>query len=123
MVINGRYNWRGQTQRLVYLGVNHDPTGELHRFSLIGGPGKVWCEIRGHDLHMLAEAAPVDTVVILAIDHPAEVRSKLWALRIRTHFDGEKHSLLSHHRPRRPFHQNHKYASRSGHGVGNAYNH
>lgn len=53
MVINGRYNWKGQTERLVYLGLNYDQSGAWHQFALVDEPGKVWCEVRENELHML----------------------------------------------------------------------
>ena len=52
-VKGGRYNWRGQPERLVYLG----KLGCWHQFKKIGDPREVWCEVLDADLHML-EATP-----------------------------------------------------------------
>jgi hypothetical protein len=50
----GRYNWKGQPERLEYLGKK----GVWHQFSKVGGhAGAVWCEVLGTDLHMLEETA------------------------------------------------------------------
>jgi hypothetical protein len=52
-----RYNWRGQPERLVYLGKNWSGNGYWHQFEKLGEPGRVWCEVLDADLHML-EATP-----------------------------------------------------------------
>ena len=51
MVIDGRYNWKNQSERLVYIG----KMDAWHRFELVDEPGKVWCEVLDEDLHMLEE--------------------------------------------------------------------
>ena len=50
----GRYNWKGQPERLEYLGKK----GSWHQFAKVGRIGEVWCEVLGGDLHMLEETAP-----------------------------------------------------------------
>jgi hypothetical protein len=57
-VKGGRYNWRGQPERLVYLGRNWSGNGYWHQFKKIGDPGRVWCEVLDTDLHMLEATAP-----------------------------------------------------------------
>jgi hypothetical protein len=47
----GRYNWKGQPERLVYLGKK----GFWHQFRKIGDPRPVWCEVLDENLHMLEE--------------------------------------------------------------------
>ena len=47
----GRYNWKNQPDRLVYLG----RYGGWHQFRKIGDPRDVWCEVLDADLHMLEE--------------------------------------------------------------------
>lgn len=50
-VIGGRYNWRGQSDRLIYLGKK----GAWHQFKKVGDPRHVWCEVLDQELHMLEE--------------------------------------------------------------------
>jgi hypothetical protein len=53
----GRYNWKGQPERLIYLGRNWSGNGYWHQFERIGArssaSGNVWCEVLDADLHML----------------------------------------------------------------------
>lgn len=49
----GRYNWKSQPDRLIYLGKK----GAWHQFKKIGDPREVWCEVLSEDLHMLEETA------------------------------------------------------------------
>ena len=49
----GRYNWKGQPDRLIYLGRNWSGNGYWHQFEKIGDPRPVWCEVVDADLHML----------------------------------------------------------------------
>ena len=53
----GRYNWKGQPDRLIYLGRNCRGNGYWHQFKKIGDPRPVWCEVVDADLHMLEETA------------------------------------------------------------------
>lgn len=53
----GRYNWKGQPDRLIYLGRNWSGNGYWHQFQKIGDPRPVWCEVVDADLHMLEETA------------------------------------------------------------------
>lgn len=55
MVIGGRYNWRYQQERLIYLGYNWSGNGRWHQFALVEKPGKVWCEILDSELDMIEE--------------------------------------------------------------------
>ncbi len=55
MKIGGRYNWKSQHERLVYLGNNWSGNSYWHQFALVESPEKVWCEVRDSDLHMLEE--------------------------------------------------------------------
>jgi len=52
-----KYNWKGQPERLIYLGHNFSGNGYWHQFSLIDDPKnrEVWCEVLTSDLHMLEE--------------------------------------------------------------------
>ena len=56
---DGKYNWKGQPERLVYLGFNWSGNGYWHQFALVDDPLKVvWCEIPQSDLHMIEETIP-----------------------------------------------------------------
>lgn len=58
----GRYNWKNQPERLVYLG----RYGGWHQFRKIGDPRDVWCEVLDADLHMLEETADLAAQPALA---------------------------------------------------------
>lgn len=51
------YNWRGQPDRLIYLGKR----GNWHQFKKIGDPREVWCEVVDQDLRMLEETDCVES--------------------------------------------------------------
>lgn len=54
--IGGRYNWRNQPERLVYLGYNWSGNGFWHQFALADDKQrKVWCEILPSDLGSIEE--------------------------------------------------------------------
>lgn len=53
----GRYNWKNQPERLVYIGRNWSGNGYWHQFEKVGEPGIVWCEVLDSDLHMIEESA------------------------------------------------------------------
>jgi hypothetical protein len=53
----GHYNWKGQPDRLIYLGKNWSGNGYWHQFAKIGDPRPVWCEVLDTDLDMLEETA------------------------------------------------------------------
>jgi hypothetical protein len=47
------YNWKGQEERLVYMGAK--AYGEFgqdvwHRFALVESPDEVWCEVKDYQL-------------------------------------------------------------------------
>lgn len=50
--VGGRYNWKNQTERLVYLGRHKDNPlcRGWFQFATIEEPSKVWCEVRLEDL-------------------------------------------------------------------------
>lgn len=52
----GKYNWKGQPERLVYLGREPYPDGYWYQFALVGKPNKVWCEVRERDLDHFEES-------------------------------------------------------------------
>ena len=51
MIVGGKYNWKNQPERLVYIG----KVGAWHQFSKVGEIGIVWCEVLTQDLYMLEE--------------------------------------------------------------------
>lgn len=55
MIIGGRYNWKNQKERLIYLGHNWSGNGFWHQFAKVEAPDKVWCEVLTSDLHMIEE--------------------------------------------------------------------
>lgn len=60
MTVGGRYNWRNQPERLVYLGAAHYPGDRRHwhQFALVEKPGKCWCEVLDSDLSSFEESTP-----------------------------------------------------------------
>ena len=56
MVIGGRYNWKYQPERLIYLGDNLSGNGYWHQFALVENPTEVWCEVKGCDLDSFEES-------------------------------------------------------------------
>lgn len=55
MEIGEKYNWKGQTERLIYIGRNWSGSGYWHQFEKLDEPGVVWCEVLDSDLHLLEE--------------------------------------------------------------------
>ena len=55
MKIGGRYNWKDQTEQLVYLGRMLYPNGYWYQFALVDKPNTVWCEVRADELKMFEE--------------------------------------------------------------------
>lgn len=50
----GRYNWKGQPERLIYL----RRFNGWHQFKKIGDPREVWCEVLDEDLGSFEESQP-----------------------------------------------------------------
>lgn len=49
--VGGKYNWRHQPERLVYMGVKYYPgNGSWHQFALVGKPDACWSEVRTSEL-------------------------------------------------------------------------
>ena len=51
LVIGGKYNWKSQPERLIYIG--RDWTGRWNRFGKVETPHLIWCEVLDEDLHMM----------------------------------------------------------------------
>lgn len=62
MKIGGRYNWRGQEERLVYLGKDWSGNCYWHQFALTSKPDEVWCEVIAADLEHFEETSTETTV-------------------------------------------------------------
>lgn len=61
MKVGGKYNWKGQPERLGYLGIKHYPdNGFWFQFAKVDEPDKVWCEVREADLVMFEETPAED---------------------------------------------------------------
>ena len=60
--INGKYNFRDQSERLVYIG----KAGNWHQFEKLREPGIVWSELLDSDLHLLEETKQVVLIVGIA---------------------------------------------------------
>lgn len=52
--VGGRYNWKGQPERLVYMGYNWSGDGYWHQFRKVDGV-TVWCEVKDSDLSRFEE--------------------------------------------------------------------
>lgn len=55
--INGKYNWKNQSERLVFLGTQRH-TGDPRtwfQFALVEEPNTVWCEVLESDLEYFEE--------------------------------------------------------------------
>ena len=53
--LNERYNWKGQPERLIYLGKHQDHRlcRGWYQFAKVDSPSSVWCEVRAEDLSMM----------------------------------------------------------------------
>ena len=54
LVIGGKYNWKNQPERLIYLGV-YIGGGRWHQFAKVDSQNVVWCEVHTSDLCMMEE--------------------------------------------------------------------
>lgn len=68
MNIGGRYNWKGQKERLVYLGHNCSGNGHWHQFALVDNPGVIWCEVKTSDLHLIEETEDKELKIMKKIN-------------------------------------------------------
>jgi hypothetical protein len=53
--VGGKYNWKYQPEKLIYLGYNWSGNGYWHQFAKVDSPDKVWSECRPSELHMIEE--------------------------------------------------------------------
>jgi len=56
MKIGGKYNFKNQPERLVYIGENFSGNGFWHQFKMVG-ENNVWSEMLSSDLRMIEETA------------------------------------------------------------------
>jgi hypothetical protein len=52
LVMDGKYNFIGQSERLIYIGENWSGNGYWHQFEKVGEAG-VWCEMQDDKTHLL----------------------------------------------------------------------
>jgi len=45
LIIGNKYNWKGQQERLVYLGFILRGRSKWHQFAKVDAPSVVWCEV------------------------------------------------------------------------------
>jgi hypothetical protein len=65
------YNWIGQPERLIFLGVKYYPDGRWYQFALVEKPEELWCEVRYHDLENFEETdivASKDGIIYIDIE-------------------------------------------------------
>jgi hypothetical protein len=53
MVVGEKYNFKGQSERLVYLGENWSGNGYWHQFEKVNEPNIIWSEMQNSDLCMI----------------------------------------------------------------------
>jgi len=56
LVVGGKYNWKNQKERLVYIGCEMS-NGLWYQFALTASPMDVWCEVREADLEHFEETS------------------------------------------------------------------
>lgn len=58
LVIGGRYNWKRQPERLIYMGRRLYPGDgrTWHQFAKVGAPGVCWSEVLDGDLSSFEES-------------------------------------------------------------------
>lgn len=57
MEIGGRYNWKGQPERLIYMGTARYPNDSRHwhQFAKVENPEVVWSEVLAYEMQFLEE--------------------------------------------------------------------
>lgn len=53
LTVGGRYNWKNQSERLIYMGLCEPRNGHWHQFALVEAPDVCWCEVTPDDLAKL----------------------------------------------------------------------
>jgi hypothetical protein len=58
LIKGGKYNWKNQPERLVYLGEKWYANYDMwHQFALVETPDKVWCEVKDYQLERFEKSA------------------------------------------------------------------
>jgi hypothetical protein len=65
--IGGKYNWVGQPERLIYMGLCEPRNGHWHQFAKIEEPTVVWCEVLNADLCKLEETQEHNDATYIAV--------------------------------------------------------
>lgn len=52
LILDGKYNFKNQPERLIYIGNNFSGNGYWHQFEKVDHQG-VWCELQGADLALI----------------------------------------------------------------------
>ncbi|HET7155910.1 MAG TPA: hypothetical protein VFI87_11145 [Hyphomicrobiaceae bacterium] len=58
IVIGGRYNWKNQPERLVYMGLCEPRNGRWHQFAKVEDPAVCWSEVTDDDLSSFEVTPP-----------------------------------------------------------------
>lgn len=61
--IGGRYNWKGQPERLVYMGLCEPRNGRWHQFAKVDAPTVCWSEVTDDDLRSFEATPPAAPAV------------------------------------------------------------
>jgi hypothetical protein len=77
MKIGGKYNWKGQPERLMYIGYNFSGNGYWHQFEKVDEPGVVWCEVLDDQLSSFEETVPTEEKPAAFVKEPRYVVLKI----------------------------------------------
>jgi hypothetical protein len=78
--IGGRYNWKGQQERLIYMGYNFSGNGRWHQFAKVEDPKKVWCEVQPEDLSSFESTPPAQPAPTVQEPVPwSQALESVWA--------------------------------------------
>lgn len=90
MKVGGKYNWKGQPERLVYLGIKYYPdNGFWFQFAKVDEPEKVWCEVREADLAMFEET-PVEVPLFRNIYARPPTEVEAWNAAVEARKEAKK---------------------------------
>lgn len=71
--IGGRYNWKGQPERLVYMGLCEPRNGRWHQFAKVDAPTVCWSEVTDDDLRSFEATPPAAPAAPAATEAPSDV--------------------------------------------------
>ena len=116
--IGGRYNWKNQAERLVYVGMCEPRNGRWHQFEKIDKPGEVWCEVHPTDISKI-EVSKQEPMVTLG-----ELKIIDIVIAIKAREDGKYFEVVSndaHEKKHRTIHRV-KYAGNQLEEARSAFN-